>query len=178
MPTVVFSFGRMNPPTSGHSKVVDKVVETARSLDADHVIFLSQTCDSKNNPLDWNFKKRVCESAFPGVYISNDKEIKNPFLGLQLLAEQYDKVILVCGSDQVDDFEQFRKYTDVWGTEFEVMSAGERVNESRGVAGISASKMRQYAREGKMEKFMEGLPKTINSNVKEMVYNKTRKGLK
>ena len=49
--TVVFAFGRMNPPTIGHGAVVDKVMEEAAKRNADHFIFTSASQDAKKNPL-------------------------------------------------------------------------------------------------------------------------------
>ena len=178
MKTVVYTFGRMNPPTRGHERLVTKVVETARELDADHVIFLSQTQRAPTDPLEWSFKRRICEAAFPGVWISDDKTIRNPFQALERLKEEYEQIILVAGSDQVEDYKKFSSYVSDWEVGFTVVSAGTRVQESKGIAGISASKLRQYAAEGKKEKFLEGLPKTINSNVKEIVYRNTIKGMR
>ena len=41
-------FGRMNPPTIGHGKLLDKLAATAGR--APYRIYLSQSADGKNNP--------------------------------------------------------------------------------------------------------------------------------
>jgi nicotinic acid mononucleotide adenylyltransferase len=178
MSNIVFAFGRMNPPTTGHNRLVSTIIETAKANKADHVLYLSQTQKPKTDPLDWKFKRRVCETAFKGVNISSDINIKNPFIALEHLKEHYDKIFMVTGSDQIADYEKFRKYTDDWGADFEVVSAGNRISESAGVEGISASKLRQYAELGDKSNFFKGLPKGLNEGIMELVYRNTRKGMK
>ena len=137
MKSIVYTFGRFNPPTKGHERLVSTVVETARRIGGDHVVYLSQTQRAPTDPLDWNFKRRVCESAFKGVNISKDLTIKNPYLALEHLKENYDRVVLVAGSDQVDEYtKRFSGYAEKWGIQFEVVSAGQRINEAEGVEGI------------------------------------------
>lgn len=179
MKSVVFTFGRFNPPTTGHFKLVSKVVETAKQLNADHIVFLSQTHKAPTDPLEWFFKKRVCESAFRGVHISSDTTIRNPYIALESLAKEYDNIVMVVGSDQAEEFtKRFTRYADDWGITFQVLSAGERLVESEGVAGISATKMRQYVVEGKKEEFYSGLPEALNENIKRLIYMNVKKGLK
>lgn len=177
MSTIVFTFGRMNPPTKGHKLVVSKVVETAKKIGADHIVYLSQTNRAPTDPLEWDFKRRVCENAFKGVNISNDVSIKNPFIAIEVLKDSYDNIIMIAGSDQVSDYSAFKKYTDEWGINFQVVSAGERVLGSRGIAGISASNLRKYATEGNKNKFFEGLPKGLTGGAMELIYKNTRRGL-
>jgi hypothetical protein len=177
--SIVYTFGRFNPPTKGHERLVSTVVETAKKIGGEHIVYLSQTQNGSTDPLDWSFKRRVCESAFKGVNISKDLTIKNPYLALEHLKENYDKVVLVAGSDQVDEYiKRFSGYADNWGIQFEVVSAGQRIVEAEGVEGISATKMRQFARDNNIEKFLEGLPTLLNEQIKKMVLKNTQKGLK
>jgi hypothetical protein len=112
------------------------------------------------------------------VNISDDITIKNPFIALEKLKDKYKKVILVAGSDQVEEYKlRFTPYAEKWGIEFEVISAGERTDKDD-VSSISATKMRQYARDNNKEKFFAGLPTTVIPKVKEIVFANTRKGLK
>jgi nicotinic acid mononucleotide adenylyltransferase len=179
MKSVVFTFGRMNPPTAGHALLVSKVVETAKQHSADHFVYLSQTHKAPTDPLEFSFKRRVCESAFRGVNISNDLSIKNPYIALEHLKEHYDNVIMVAGGDQVDNFKaRFTHYAKAWGIQFDVISAGQRINESAGVEGISATRLRQYAAEGNKTAFFEGLPTTLNASIKQLVYRNTQIGIK
>jgi nicotinic acid mononucleotide adenylyltransferase len=177
MSSVVFTFGRMNPPTRGHKLLVSKVVQTAKKIGADHIVYLSQTNRAPNDPLEWDFKRRVCVNAFTGVNISNDVSVKNPFIAIEILKDTYDNIIMIAGSDQVTCYSAFKKYTDQWGIHFEVVSAGERVSGSRGIAGISASKLRKYANEGNKNKFFQGLPLGLSGSVMELVYKNTQRGI-
>lgn len=169
----------MNPPTIGHARVVDKVLETSRNLMADHMIFLSQSYNNKTDPLDWKFKRRVCEAAFPGVNISKDTEIKNPFYALKSFEGLYERAILVVGSDQLREFkERMGPYAKEYGIKFSVVSAGKRIDESNEVEGMSSTKMRYYAKNNMKEEFYTGLPETLNESIKELVFKNTKKGLK
>lgn len=178
MKSIVFTFGRMNPPTRGHALLVTTVVETAKQNDADHVVYLSQTHKAPTDPLEFSFKRRVCEAAFPGVHISPLTSIRNPYIALEYLKEHYDNIIMVAGSDQIEDYSNFRKYTDQWGVQFSVVTAGQRINESNDIEGASATKLRQYAAEGNKTAFFEGLPTTLNASIKQLVYRNTQSGIK
>jgi hypothetical protein len=178
MNTIVFTFGRFNPPTKGHERLVSKVVETAKNIGADHLVVLSQSQKSGTDPLEWNFKRRICENAFPGVNISSDVSIYNPFKALQSFQGKYDKVILVVGSDQVDEFaERMTPYAKEWGFDFEIISAGDRNNNS-GVEGMSATKMRNYAIEHNWAAFSDGLPSKLRGLAKRLVFEETKRGMK
>lgn len=179
MKTIVFTFGRFNPPTRGHERLVSTVVETAKKVGGDHIVYLSQTQNGSTDPLDWNFKRRVCETAFKGVNISKDTAIRNPYLALEHLKESYDRVVLVAGSDQVKEYtDRFGDYAKQWGIRYEVVSAGQRIVEAEGVEGISATKLRQFARDNNVEQFLAGLPTLLNEQIKKMVLKNTQKGLK
>ena len=177
--SIVFTFGRINPPTIGHEKLIKKVVETARKLDADHVVYLSFSQNNKTDPLDWSFKRRVCESAFRGVNISDNSDIRNPFIALEYLKEHYKKIVMIAGSDQASEYtKRFTGYAQDWGVDFTVISAGERLVESVGVDGMSATKMRQYALENNKKAFFAGLPSALSESVKNLVFTNTKKALK
>lgn len=85
---------------------------------------------------------------------------------------------MVAGSDQVNDYKKFSKYTAEWGVNFLVLNAGMRINESEGIEGISGTKMRQYVREGNYEKFKEDLPQALNENIKLLTFKNIQKSLK
>ena len=178
MRSVVFTFARMNPPTQGHKKLITTLVETAKSNEADHRVFLSQTQNNKTDPLDWGFKRRVCQAAFPGVKISEDTSIKTPFQALESLSESYDKVIFVVGEDREKTFkERMPKYAESLGVNLEIVSAGKRDPLSEGIEGMSASKLRKYAIANDKENFCNGLPSTLTKAIKEMVMRNTRRAL-
>ena len=58
-----FTFGRMNPPTIGHEKLLD--VLSDKSGRNDYFVFLSQSQDKKKNPLDYNSKVKHVRKMFP-----------------------------------------------------------------------------------------------------------------
>ena len=177
--SIVFTFGRMNPPTVGHERLVAKVVETARQLDADHMVYLSFSQNNKTDPLEWSFKRRVCETAFRGVNISSDPNIKNPYIALEHLKEHYKKIVMIAGSDQASEYtKRFSGYAREWGIDFTVESAGERLIESVGVDGISATKMRGFALANNRKAFHAGLPSALPVGVRDLVLINTKKALK
>lgn len=177
--TVVFTFGRMNPPTVGHEKLVQKISAVAKQHNADHVVYLSQTAKVPKDPLPWDYKVRLAKAMFPGVNISTDSSIRTPFNALETLGKTYDNVIMVVGDDRVEAFtKQMAKYTEQWGIKnFEVISAGSRDPDAEGVEGMSASKARQFAIDGDYDNFALAMPNTLNDNLKRDVFEKLRKTL-
>lgn len=174
--TVVFAFGRFNPPTIGHEKLVQKVLTIADQANADHVIFLSQTHKPKTDPLSWKDKVALFKKMFPKVNISTNKEVQNPYGALMTLGEEYDNAILVVGSDRVATFrEGMAPYLEEYGIKnFSVVSAGQRDPDAEGAAGMSASKARALAVEGNFKAFAQTLPSSINNATKKSVYNHIR----
>lgn len=175
---IVFTFGRFNPPTIGHRLVVSTVIETAKKTNSDHAVYLSQTCNYPSNPLTWEFKRRICETAFQGVSISSDKNIKTPFQALESFKGLYKNVVMVVGSDQQEEFSsRMQKYADEWEINLSVISAGIRLCEDNSVAGISATKMRQYAQDDNKTQFFNNLPQNLPVSLMELVFENTKKGL-
>jgi len=175
--TVVFTFGRFNPPTIGHQVLVSKVVEVASWHLADHVVYLSQTQKPGKDPLPWKDKISLFKKMFATVVVSTDTSVKNPYIALETLGKKYKNVIMVVGSDRVERFKgDMQKYLAEWGIEnFTVVSAGERDPDAEGAEGMSASKARQLATDGNFAAFAKALPSTINNATKKVVYNKIRK---
>jgi hypothetical protein len=172
----VFTFGRMNPPTAGHAKVVDVVMRQARKERAEPFIFVSQTQDRRKNPLSFSQKIRFLKLGLDNQAaqaVQTIKTIRTPFEAAGRLSDLgYTHVTMVVGSDRVEEFEQqFKKYvgSEFKFTDFKVVSAGERDPDSEGVSGISASQMRNYAEEGNKQKFLRGvLPKLSPRYSKEL----------
>lgn len=178
MSNVVFTFGRMNPPTIGHSQLVSTVISTAKSTNAEHIIYLSQSCNNKTDPLPWDFKRGVCTAAFPGANISNDSAIKNPFIALEHLKDKFKIITLVAGSDQVDEYiKRFTPYAEKWGVKFDVVSAGIRNADAIGTSGVSATKMRQFANDKNLDQFLNFLPNPLTAIAGKLVFEYTKKGL-
>lgn len=173
--TAVAAFGRMNPPTIGHEKLVDAI----RSQDGDHYLFLSQTQKPKDNPLPFDIKKEFAKAAFPDVNVGHES-VRTPIQMLQMLEKLgYTDVIYIAGSDRVEQFEKL--FNDYNGKEYnfnsiKVVSAGERDPDADGAEGMSASKMRAAAAAEAKEAFAQGLPKRIQKDW-ENVYSAVRTGM-
>ena len=178
--TIVFTFGRFQPPGLNHEKLVVKVLEQARANRADHMVYLSHSHNTTTDPLEWAFKSRACQAAFPGVKFCTEEAIKTPFHALESLALGYKNVIFVVGQDRLNEFtERMTPYAEQWGLEnFKIVSAGARNPKASGITGMSGSKMRQYVAEGNKESFYNGLPQRLTASMKEQVFLNTQKGLK
>ena len=179
--TAIFAFGRMNPPTTGHAKLVKKVMSVAKKENGIPMIYPSKTEDNKSNPLAYKTKIEVLKDVF-GNIINTDTSIKTPFDVLEYLnKKKFSKVVFVVGSDRVEEFKKnMSKYveSDLDNIkEFLVVSAGDRDPDAEGVKGISGSKMREYAKKDKFKKFAAGLM-TKNSKLAKKVFKELQKKLK
>ena len=171
----VFTFGRFNPPTKGHARLMD-VVKNASS-GADHYVFTGRTNDPKKNPLQYKDKITFLRAMFPHMNIMDDPSIRTPWEALEELGKQYDEVVMVVGSDRKQDFEQqMRPYLKDFGIEkFSIVSSGERDADATDVSGVSASKARALAKAGDFKTFSQ----TIDGGekLKQQLYNKVRQGM-
>ena len=177
----VFAFGRMNPPTTGHAKLIKKVMSVAKKEKGIPMIYPSKTEDNKSNPLTYKTKVQVLKDVF-GNIINTDTSIKTPFDVLEYLnKKKFSKVVFVVGSDRVVEFKKnMSKYveSDLNNIkEFLVVSAGDRDPDAEGVKGISGSKMREYVKKDKFKKFAAGLM-TKNSKLAKKVFKELQKKLK
>jgi hypothetical protein len=179
--TAVFAFGRMNPPTTGHGKLIKKVMSVAKSERGIPMVFPSKTEDNKKNPLTYKTKVRVLRDVF-GSIINISTTIKTPFDVLDYLnKKKFSKVVFVVGSDRVAEFKKnMAKYveSDLDNIkDFSVASAGDRDPDSAGVKGISGSKMREYVKKDKFKKFASGLI-TKNTKLAKQVFKELQKRMK
>ena len=157
----VFTFGRFNPPTRGHQKLIDKTASVAKEHGGDHFIFPSQTVDKKQdpekskNPLDWNTKVHFMKKLFPDSNIMKESEVKTPHHVIEMLeAEGYTDVYFVVGSDRVEEFNtRWLPYANEVFRHAEVVSAGSRDPDAEGISGMSATKARDGAKEKDLGKF-------------------------
>jgi hypothetical protein len=181
--TAAVAFGRMNPPTIGHQKVVDAVLK--QKADA-HYLFVSQTHKptGKNktrleNPLPFDIKLGFIQQAFPNIDIG-DTSVGTAIGILQNLENQgFENVIFVCGSDRVPAFtELFNKQNGVDYTlkSIKIVSSGARDPDAEGAEGMSASKMRAAAIVNDFESFKTGLPAGLSGDAEE-VFSAVRQGL-
>jgi hypothetical protein len=184
--SVYFTFGRMNPGTIGHGKLMDVLAK--KSSGNSYRIYLSHSQDKNKNPLDYRTKIKFIRKMFPrhARSIIFDKNLKNVFdIMSKLYDEGFRNVTMVVGSDRVAEFNAlFKKYDGVKGRHgfykfntINVVSAGERDPDAEGVSGMSASKMREFAKNNDFASFSQGLPrKTSNADAKAL-FNAVRTGM-
>ena len=168
--TVVFSFGRLNPPTVGHQKLLQKIVQTAKQQSGQPMMFVSYSQDAKKNPLTAKQKIAYIKKMFPKeareLKLQDSSSLRNVMDIATELHGNYDNLVMVVGSDRVRDFKTLlNKYNGVESKHgfykydnIQIVSAGERDPDAEGVAGMSASKMRAAAASGDYESFSLGLP--------------------
>lgn len=154
--TAVVAFGRLNPPTIGHKKLVDKIT----SIRGDHFLFLSHTHKPKDNPLPFDVKLQFAKKFFPNITIGNEKV--RTVIDMMKYLEQlgYTNIIYVAGSDRVESFTKL--LNDYNGKEYnfnriEIVNAGDRDPDSDDVSGMSASKMRAAAADNNFDSFSKGV---------------------
>jgi len=180
----VFAFGRMNPPTSGHEKLITKVLAVAKKLNATPFIFVSNSQDVKKNPLTGKQKVKYIEMGVPGAegYVFSDTTVLSPFHAVKFLENQgFTDVVLVTGSDRLDLGDSIRKYINhpdpTKGFKldsFDIVSAGDRDPDSDGITGMSASKMREAAAEDNFKSFKKGVPSKLSDKFAKQMFNDVR----
>lgn len=158
MKKIVFTFGRMNPPTVGHEKLVNKVKEVAKSERADARIYLSHSQNDKKDPLSYQDKIRFAKKAFGDVIYKSQAKIIIQ-LAKELQADGYTDIIMVVGSDRVVEFRGLlTKYNGKdWNfNSIKVVSAGQRDADSEdAVAAMSGTKLRGLAKKGQFDDYTD-----------------------
>ena len=170
MKKIVFTFGRMNPPTVGHQKLVDKVKSVAKAQKADARVYLSHSQNNKKDPLDYDTKINLAKKAF-GSTVTKSRARTIIDVMKELTAQKYTDVVLVVGSDRIKEFKTLLdKYNgkDYNFESIKYQSAGQRDPDAEGVSGMSASKMRAAAKEGDLKAFKSGLPKPLQSSAQKI----------
>ncbi|HIL27224.1 MAG TPA: hypothetical protein EYG21_07575, partial [Nitrospinaceae bacterium] len=164
MKTIAFTFGRFQPPTTGHKKLFDKVRKTEKY----YRIFSSKTQDSKKNPLKHEDKVNFMKAMFP-LHVQNFTTVQVTIphdILVYLYKEKFTDVSMVVGSDRVDEFEKIliayngkkAKHGYYKFNSINIVSAGERDPDSDGVKGMSGTKMRKAAQDNDYKSFSKGLP--------------------
>ena len=184
--TIVYTFGRFQPPTSGHQLLIDKVISVAKKQGAEHRIYPSVSNDPKKNPLSHTDKVKFMKQMFKKANIVNDKKIITPFHAAKQLSDQgYKNVILVVGGDRVADLrKQISQYINhkdpkkaFYFDSFKVVSAGKRDPDSSDISGMSASKMRKAVSDKDFDLFMKGMPDSVSKTAAKKLYNAIAKGM-
>ena len=185
--TAVFGFGRFNPSTIGHEAVIEKIASVAKGNP--FFIYPSHTTGPKD-PLKHSLKIAWMRKMFPkykkNIIVDNKaKTVIN--IAEKLYKDGYKNLILVAGSDRVKEFstllQRYNDAPDKKGNQLfkfdsvKVVSAGERDPDAEGVAGMSASKLRKAASDGKFDDFKKGIPDTLSDADKKKYYFAVRKGM-
>jgi cytidyltransferase-like protein len=181
------TFGRMNPPTTGHLKLIHKVKEVADKHHADHSVVASHTQDSKKNPLSSEDKIKHLKRYSPGThFVSSSKEhptILHHAAGLHKKGVTHLHVVV--GSDRVKEMHHLlHKYNGAEAghgkyhfKKITVHSAGHRDPDAEGTEGMSGTKMREHAKNKDIHSFKKGVPGHVSdTHAKELMHD-TRKGM-
>jgi phosphopantetheine adenylyltransferase len=182
---IVISFGRFNPPTNGHGKLLTAIAKAAGK--STYKVYPSQSVDAKKNPLTFTDKVKFMRKMFPkhARSIIMDKSVRNFFDALSVAyADGFKKCTIVVGSDRVKEFDTvLNKYNGTKGKHgfydftdgVKVVSAGERDPDSDDVSGMSASKLRAAAEDNDLITFTKGMPKGFKGA--EALMNAVRSGM-
>ncbi len=176
------AFGRFNPPTVGHGKLLSAARKA--SAGGDLKIYPSRTMDAKKNPLDPDMKISYMKKMFPDYeeQIINDPEMKSIFNVLTTANESGVKDInIIVGSDRQSEFENLAtKYNgDLYNFDnIRVISAGVRDADAEGVEGMSASKMRKAVVDDDFDSFRRGTPTDLDDGETTALFNAVRTGMK
>ena len=176
--TAVITFGRMNPPTTGHLALVNKMLAVSRQKNGTPLIFLSHSYDAKKNPLSYPEKLKLVNQAFGNIAVKSQS--KNIIQVLKELTGKFKNVTIVVGQDRIADMERITKNYNGKDFKFnkaEVVSAGMRDPDADGIQGASASKLRDAVTKGDFNSFKAGLPSKLNNNAKK-IYQLVRQGMK
>ena len=178
--TLVFAFGRFNPPTVGHAKLMSKVITEARTNNANHIVYASASTDKRSNPLDVNTKVKFMKKMFPKNNIKAAGGNERTFMEiLKFFDKMYGKIIMIAGSDRVSEFQKLSdKYNgkDYNYKSIKLVSSGERDPDAEGVTGMSASKMREMAKNNDYRSFKLGVPNLSDSDSKTL-FKAVKKGM-
>jgi nicotinic acid mononucleotide adenylyltransferase len=179
--TVVFAFGRFNPPTTGHELLVKAVKKLAQQNNASHAIYASKSQDAKKNPLTVDKKVHYLDLMFPGTNFVAANQNERTFIeAAKALNKKYKNIIMVAGSDRISEYQRILNTYN--GKEFnfdtvQVISAGERDPDADDASGMSASKMRSVASKGDYSQFKKGLPSTMREIDGRRLMNDVRHGM-
>ena len=177
---LVFAYGRFNPPTVGHAKLMKEVMTQARKNSANHIVYASASTDKRKNPLDQKTKIKFMKKMFPQNKILAAGGTQRTFMEvLKFYDKMYGEIIMIAGSDRIDEFQRIAdNYNgkDYNYKSIKVVSSGERDPDAEGVMGMSASKMREMAKNNDFKTFKTGLT-NLNDRDSKQLFNAVKKGM-
>jgi hypothetical protein len=178
--TAVMAFGRFNPPTVGHEKLIHKVEDVAKEHGGTPHIVASHSEGTQKDPLPQDKKigylHKVADKDTK-VMGSSKQEPSILHAAANLHNQGHKHLVVVAGSDRVAEYHKMlTKYNNVPSKHghynfksIKVVSAGHRDPDAEGVEGMSGTKMREHAKSGNHEEFKSGLPKALQPHAKEMI---------
>ena len=176
------AFGRFNPPTTGHEKLLNKVKQVAGR--GNYEIYPSRSNDPSKNPLDPDTKIGYMQQMFPqhAKHIMNNPKTKTIFDALKGANERGAKSVnIVVGQDRQSEFENLaNKYNNKLYKfdRIKVISAGDRDPDGEGVSAMSASKLRKAAADDDYDTFRTGVPRALKDDAARKLYDSLRQGMK
>jgi len=182
--TAIATYGRMNPPTIGHVKLAKKILSEARRHKAEPYICLSPTQNAKKDPLGPERKLYYVEKTI-GPHIHIDIKVSLFEALSDLYSKGFKKLVFVVGSDRLSKFSKWiSQYNGVEGkshgfydfTDIDFVSSGDRDPDAEGAAGMSASKLREFAVSGDLDSFKKGTKLSVKDT--KSMYNEIRKAMK
>ena len=177
---LIFAFGRFNPPTTGHGKLMREVITQARKNNANHIVYASASQDKRSNPLDVKTKVKFMQKMFPQNKIKAAGGTQRTFMEiLKFYNKMYGEIIMIAGSDRIKEFQKLAdKYNgkDYDYKSIKVISSGERDPDAEGITGMSASKMREMAKNDDYRNFKKGIVNLSNSDTKSL-FDAVKKGM-
>ena len=177
---LVFAYGRFNPPTIGHAKLMREVMTQARKNGANNAVYASASTDKRKNPLDQKTKIKFMKKMFPQNKILPAGGTQRTFMEvLKFYDKMYGEIIMVAGSDRIAEFQRIAdNYNgkDYNYKSIRVVSSGERDPDAEGVEGMSASKMREMAKSNDFKTFKTGLT-NLNDRDSKDLFNAVKKGM-
>ena len=155
MSTAVFVFGRFNPPTIGHEKLINALIATNQREGGTCLVYGSHTQDSRTNPLTHTQKFKYLQKMFPRhkKHFKSNSKAKTALEVAVELNGKYDKLIMVVGSDRVSDFSsllntyngKISKHGFYEYKEIDIVSAGERDPDASDASGtVSYTHLRAH----------------------------------
>ena len=168
----IFSYGRMNPPTNGHLRVVQKLRDEAEREGAVARVYLSLTEDEKSNPLAPAEKLAFFQKLFPDVEVRLAKTVFEA--GLDMAADGFDHGVMVVGEDRAAKFTKILSAYE--GTEVLGLKRVEVKTISRNAEDASATQARQAAATGNWKAFCD-LSATTDETLTRELYEAVRVGL-
>lgn len=162
----VFSFGRFNPPTTGHELMVTRSHEYAITHSADYFLFPSPSIDKHpkrgplppekcKNPIPHSTKTAILRRLFPTINIIEEPSVYSPQQVIEYLGSRgYQELVFAVGSDRVDTFKvRWLPYALDELKSASVVSFGDRDPDADDDSGRSATKARAAAIDGNFQGF-------------------------